>query len=410
MPSNFLSGLYQRRPKRHRHSPPSTPPPPPRPAPHSTPPPIIVHVGSHDHQPIRIPIQKVYNRESRSNDRKENGHSPLVLEPLSKETVSSHSKTYEPPSYRTDDTVSRRQQHRGSPPPRPHSRAGSHRHSTHHRSTDLESNSHSSSYEKGPKVALYYSRSRDGEVPIFLRPSSSQHHSVRPPPPYTSSRDHGFLNDKSRSNGRRRSPMPSRRANSRPPTSTSNRHSKQISDSGRSDRRGDLISGSSRSAHPVQSTHRQYARGDKYSTKVTADKDRHHPIYPPNDSRGPRHNQKDRHRHVRFLLPHERESSHNIRYVRENLFLQQFHPERLPTSNRPSTPPNWSTHVRGRPRPQGYYNRRGDRLIRRGVIVRQKDPSMEWADVFSGYPQPGMGWRNETGHWLPEGGGILRNM
>ncbi|KAG8816834.1 hypothetical protein FRC19_011780 [Serendipita sp. 401] len=74
-----------------------------------------------------------------------------------------------------------------------------------------------------------------------------------------------------------------------------------------------------------------------------------------------------------------------------------------------STPVNWPTHIHGRPRPKGYFNRRGDQFIRRGVVRRQAIPSMEWSDLFVGYPEPGMGWRDENGHWIPEGGGILRN-
>ncbi|KAG8816967.1 hypothetical protein FRC17_000119 [Serendipita sp. 399] len=73
-----------------------------------------------------------------------------------------------------------------------------------------------------------------------------------------------------------------------------------------------------------------------------------------------------------------------------------------------TTPVNWPTHIHGRPRPKGYFNRRGDQFIRRGVVRRQAVPSMEWSDLFVGYPEPGMGWRDENGHWIPEGGGILK--
>jgi hypothetical protein len=59
-------------------------------------------------------------------------------------------------------------------------------------------------------------------------------------------------------------------------------------------------------------------------------------------------------------------------------------------------------------RPKGWYNRRGDRFLQKGVIERQPK-HLEWHPTFGGYPEPGTGWMDENGRFMPIGGGILKN-
>jgi hypothetical protein len=59
-------------------------------------------------------------------------------------------------------------------------------------------------------------------------------------------------------------------------------------------------------------------------------------------------------------------------------------------------------------RPKGWYNRRGDRFVQKGVIEYQAK-HLEWHPTFGGYPLPGEGWMDENGHYMPSGGGILKN-
>jgi len=59
-------------------------------------------------------------------------------------------------------------------------------------------------------------------------------------------------------------------------------------------------------------------------------------------------------------------------------------------------------------RPKGWYNRRGDRFVQKGVIERQAK-HLEWHPTFRGYPEPGEGWMDENGRFMPTGGGILKN-
>jgi hypothetical protein len=59
-------------------------------------------------------------------------------------------------------------------------------------------------------------------------------------------------------------------------------------------------------------------------------------------------------------------------------------------------------------RPKGWYNRRGDRFVQKGVVERQAT-HMQWHPTFGGYPEPGAGWMDEHGHFMPHGGGILKN-
>lgn len=59
-------------------------------------------------------------------------------------------------------------------------------------------------------------------------------------------------------------------------------------------------------------------------------------------------------------------------------------------------------------RPKGWYNRRGDRFVQKGVIERPAR-HLEYHHTFSGYPEPGEGWMDENGHFLPHAGGILKN-
>ncbi|CAG7848403.1 SubName: Full=Uncharacterized protein {ECO:0000313/EMBL:CCA73662.1} [Serendipita indica DSM 11827] len=87
----------------------------------------------------------------------------------------------------------------------------------------------------------------------------------------------------------------------------------------------------------------------------------------------------------------------------------------------PPTPPNrhhslhkqgwqWSTaQAATHARPPGYFNRRGDEFLGRGMVRRQPHARMEWHSMFGDCPDPGHGWMNEHGHWIPEGGGILKH-
>jgi hypothetical protein len=59
-------------------------------------------------------------------------------------------------------------------------------------------------------------------------------------------------------------------------------------------------------------------------------------------------------------------------------------------------------------RPKGWYNRRGDRFVQKGVVEYQAK-HLEWHPTFGGYPPPGEGWMDENGHFMPMGGGILKN-
>lgn len=58
--------------------------------------------------------------------------------------------------------------------------------------------------------------------------------------------------------------------------------------------------------------------------------------------------------------------------------------------------------------PKGWYNRRGDQFIQKGLVKRQPH-YLEWHRVFNKYPEPGTGWMNEEGQFLAYHGGILKN-
>ncbi|CCA76832.1 hypothetical protein PIIN_10818 [Serendipita indica DSM 11827] len=60
-------------------------------------------------------------------------------------------------------------------------------------------------------------------------------------------------------------------------------------------------------------------------------------------------------------------------------------------------------------RPKGFFNRRGDEFIRKGVVRHQPHASMEWHPMFKDYPDPGQGWMDEEGNWIAERGGILKH-
>jgi hypothetical protein len=58
--------------------------------------------------------------------------------------------------------------------------------------------------------------------------------------------------------------------------------------------------------------------------------------------------------------------------------------------------------------PRGWYNRRGDQYIRKGVIIMQP-PERQWHPVFTAYPDVGKGWMDEDGQFLRQSGGILKS-
>ena len=60
-------------------------------------------------------------------------------------------------------------------------------------------------------------------------------------------------------------------------------------------------------------------------------------------------------------------------------------------------------------RPRGFFNRRGDEYVRKGVVRRQAHSNMEWHPMFKDYPDPGQGWMDEEGNWIAERGGILKH-
>ncbi|KIM33306.1 hypothetical protein M408DRAFT_326072 [Serendipita vermifera MAFF 305830] len=59
-------------------------------------------------------------------------------------------------------------------------------------------------------------------------------------------------------------------------------------------------------------------------------------------------------------------------------------------------------------RPKGWYNRRGDRFVQKGHVERVA-AHFQWHPTFKDYPEPGEGWMDENGHFMPVGGGILKN-
>lgn len=90
-------------------------------------------------------------------------------------------------------------------------------------------------------------------------------------------------------------------------------------------------------------------------------------------------------------------------------YLPTQHADRSSFNSKAKRNRHGSQDTRRGTRPPGFYNRRGDKFIRRGVIRRQSNPAMEWHQVFDGYPDPGQGWMDEDGNWLPEQGGILKH-
>jgi hypothetical protein len=102
-------------------------------------------------------------------------------------------------------------------------------------------------------------------------------------------------------------------------------------------------------------------------------------------------------RHAHFALPHSMPNQSNL-------------VERIPPlPQQPSRHRYTHSHESYfRHRPQGWYNRRGDQFIQRGVIKRQPK-HLEWDVVFAKYPEPGTGWMDAEGHYLPPTGGILKH-
>lgn len=76
--------------------------------------------------------------------------------------------------------------------------------------------------------------------------------------------------------------------------------------------------------------------------------------------------------------------------------------------HKPSSSADSFFFLQGQSRPKGWYNRRGDRFVQRGVIERPAR-HLEYHPTFGGYPEPGEGWMDENGRFLPHGGGILKN-
>lgn len=77
--------------------------------------------------------------------------------------------------------------------------------------------------------------------------------------------------------------------------------------------------------------------------------------------------------------------------------------------HRPSTSADSFFFLHGQARrPRGWYNRRGDHFVQKGVIQRQ-EKHLEWHPIFNDYPEPGTGWMDENGRFLPMSGGILKN-
>jgi len=99
-------------------------------------------------------------------------------------------------------------------------------------------------------------------------------------------------------------------------------------------------------------------------------------------------------KHAHFSLPHSMPNQSNL-------------VERI-SSQQPSKHHYTHSHESYfRHRPQGWYNRRGDQYIQRGVIKRQPH-HLEWDVIFAKYPEPGTGWMDAEGHFLPPTGGILK--
>jgi len=100
-------------------------------------------------------------------------------------------------------------------------------------------------------------------------------------------------------------------------------------------------------------------------------------------------------KHAHFVLPHSMPNQSNLV---ERIASQQPSRHRYTHSHE-----SYFRH-----RPQGWYNRRGDQFIQRGVIKRQPQ-HLEWDVIFAKYPEPGTGWMDAEGHYLPPTGGILKH-